>query len=83
MMDEKDRFEGVKQRYQYALNALRAEVKILEEDMDITILLASLLTVARETARDSHMPACQYQVLLIDELAMLNQIRRIQEAQKK
>lgn len=77
MTAESEALELVRRRYEHAADTFAAEAKILGEDMSATIVISALLSVARETARDAGFAPCQYQMFLIEELTLLNRIRRL------
>jgi hypothetical protein len=68
--------KGIERRFTYATNHLEFEVKQISEEVGETVVLAALFTSLRDLARECGMAPCAYQALLIDELALMNKIRR-------
>lgn len=69
--------DGITRRYAYANGLLKAEVAAMCEEVGANVMAVALISQARDCARASGMPVCQYQMILIDELCLTNRLRRV------
>lgn len=68
--------KGVERRYNYAFEQLCVEVDEMVGEVGANVVFAALMAVLRKCGQDAGMAVCQYQMFLIDELAMMNTVRR-------
>jgi hypothetical protein len=71
---------GIERRYHYATDFLKPEVVALSDEVGANIMVAALISAARDCARTAGMAVCQYQSILIDELGLTNRLRRAMDA---
>lgn len=68
--------DGIDRRYKHAVKMLKPEVRLLCDEVGENVMVAALCSAMRDCAQNAGFSVCQYQMILIDELALTNRMRR-------
>lgn len=76
MTEHDNTTEGIDRRYKIAVELLKPEIAVLCNEVGANVMVAALISQARDCARTAGLALCQYQMILIDELNLTNRLRR-------